>query len=311
MDFLIEKESDGVTVLNFLRHDVGLSGAMLRHLKALPDGIMADGKHVTVRHILRLGEILSIKSEDSEPSENIVASDIEIDVAYEDCALVVPNKPPFMPTHPSHGHFNDTLANALCHRYAKKGSPFVFRPVNRLDRNTSGLLIVARNRMAAARLTDAMKRGEIQKEYVAVLDGALPQGEGIVEIDTFIKRTADSIILRRICSADEGGDRALTRYRVLYSNGKNSVVMAMPVTGRTHQLRVHFAHIGAPIVGDDMYGKASEHIGRHALHAVAISFPHPNDARKICLRAPLPNDMVALLEAIFNADELKEIYSDL
>ena len=310
MDFLIEKEKDGMSVLNFLRHDVGLSGAMLRHLKFISDGITVNSKHVTVRHILRAGEILSIKSEDSEPSGHIVPSDIKICIAYEDDDLVVPDKPPFMPTHPSHGHFDDTVANALCHRYGREGTPFVFRPVNRLDRNTSGLLIIARNRMAASKLTASMKRGEIQKEYIAVLDGFLPYDAGQKKtIDTFMKRTDESIIVRRVCSADEGGDRALTSYRVLFSNGTNTVVAATPVTGRTHQLRVHFAHIGAPIVGDDMYGKASEHIARHALHAAAISFPHPSSDEKIALCSPLPSDMAALLRALFGEDELKKIYS--
>ena len=309
MDFLIEKEKDGTSVLTFLRHDVKLSGAMLRHLKFIPDGITVNSKHVTVRHILRAGEILSIKSEDREPSEHIVPSDIKIGIAYEDDDLVVPDKPPFMPTHPSHGHFDDTVANALCHRYSGESTPFVFRPVNRLDRNTSGLLIIARNRMAASKLTASMKSGEIQKEYIAVLDGFLPDDGKKKIIDTFMKRTDDSIIVRRVCSSEEGGDRALTRYRVLFSNGTNTVVVAMPVTGRTHQLRVHFAHIGAPIVGDDMYGKASEHIDRHALHAAAISFPHPSSEEKITLRSPLPTDMAALLGALFGEEELKKIYS--
>ncbi len=309
MDFLIEKEKDGISVLNFLRHDVGLSGAMLRHLKFIDDGITVNSKHVTVRHILRTGEILSIKSEDAEPSEHIIPSDIEIGIAYEDDDLVVPDKPPFMPTHPSHGHFDDTVANALCHRYGGEATPFVFRPINRLDRNTSGLLIIARNRMAASKLTASMKRGEIQKEYIAVLDGVLPCDRQEKIIDTFMKRTDESIIVRRVCPESEGGDRSVTRYRVLFSNGTNTVVAATPITGRTHQLRVHFAHIGTPIVGDDMYGRASMHIDRHALHAAAISFPHPSYDRKINLRSPLPKDITVLLGAVFGEDQLKEIYS--
>ena len=309
MDFLIEKKNDGISVLDFLRREVGLSSAMLRHLKFIPDGITVGGNHVTVRHILRTGEILSIKSEDSESSERIVPSDIELGIAYEDEDLVVPDKPPFMPTHPSHGHFDDTVANALCHRYSDSGRPFVFRPVNRLDRNTSGLVIVARNRMAAAKLTASMKRGEIKKSYIAVLDGALPRTQEEQVIDTFMKRTDASIIVRRVCSEEEGGDRAITRYKVLYSNSLHSVVLATPVTGRTHQLRVHFAHIGAPIVGDDMYGAASDKIGRHALHAAFLSFPHPTSKEKMSLLSPLPNDITELLRVMFCEEDLKEIYS--
>ena len=155
MDILIKKEYDGLILREFLLCKIGISVAMLKHLKFIPDGMLINGEHVTVRHILREGELLSVKCEDDEPSENIVPSDIYVKIAYEDSDLVVADKPPFMPTHPSHGHFDDTLANALCHRYLGEKSPFVFRPVNRLDRNTSGLVLVARTRMAAAFLKSA------------------------------------------------------------------------------------------------------------------------------------------------------------
>lgn len=307
MDFLIGQDAQGMTVLDFLRRKVGLSGAMLRHLKFIPDGIEVNGSHVTVRHVLLFGEVLSIKSEDSEPSENVVPSDIDIAIAYEDSDVVVPDKPPFMPTHPSHGHFDDTVANALCYRYKDEGVPFVFRPINRLDRNTSGLLLIARNRMAASRLSAAMKRGDIHKEYIAILDGTLPQTEG--EINTFMKRTEESIIVRRVCTEEEGGDRALTRYKVLASNGKYSVVSAMPLTGRTHQLRVHFAHLGAPIVGDDMYGQKSPYIGRHALHANRLSFEHPAHKRMLSFESGLPEDMKELTKSVFSKDERDRLAS--
>ena len=309
MEFLIGKEHNGTSVLDFLRREIGISAAMLCHLKYIPDGITADGSHVTVRHILREGELLCIKAEDSEASPNIVPSDIMLDVSYEDSELVVPNKPPYMPTHPSHGHFDDTVANALCHRYRNDSTPFVFRPINRLDRNTSGLLLIARNRMAAARLTESLRGGMIEKEYVAILDGVLPSESG--EIEGYIKRAEKSIIVRCVCGADEGGDFALTRYRVIFSNGKNTVVAATPVTGRTHQLRVHFSHVGAPIVGDDMYGHESEHIGRHALHSSRLSFPCPKSAERISVSADLPSDMTRLLGVLFSEEEQKEIFSRL
>ena len=305
MDFLIEKEHDGTLVLDFLRREIGLSSAMLRHLKYLPDGICVDGAHVTVRHRLAFGETLTIKSEDTDPSENIVPSNIALDVVYEDSELVVPDKPPYMPTHPSHGHFDDTVANALAYRYKDSGA-FVFRPINRLDRNTSGLVLIARNRMAAAHLSMCLRNGKIEKEYLAVLCGTLPERRGV--IDTYIKREAESIITRKVCGSDEGGDRAITRYEVVYADGKNTVVKAVPVTGRTHQLRVHFSYLGAPIAGDDMYGESSELIGRHALHARRLCFTHPSGNR-LELVSPLPNDMRSLIEVLFDEDGQSEIYS--
>lgn len=305
MEFVIDSKAHGMTVLNFLRYEAGISGAMLRHLKHVENGITVNGIHVTVRHILSKGELLSIKSEDSEASQNIVATDIEIDIVYEDDDIVLPDKPPFMPTHPSHGHFDDTVANALCYRYSGKKEPFVFRAINRLDRNTSGLLLIARNRVAASKLSASLKSGEISKEYIAILKGSLPQAEGI--IDTYIKRTAASIITRRVCQENEGGDRALTSYNVLFSNGEYSIVKATPITGRTHQLRVHFAYLGAPIVGDDMYGEICPYIDRHALHASRLTFPHPSSKRVISLFSPMPRDMRDLIRALFAEDECREI----
>ena len=307
MDILIDRENDGKCLREFLLLDVGVSISMLKRLKFMPDGILIDGHHVTVRHILRDGEILSIKTEDDEPSENIVPSNIEVSVVWEDGEVAVLDKPPFMPTHPSHGHFDDTLANALCYRYRNEKSPFVFRPINRLDRNTSGLVLVARTRMAAARLSHSMKNGNVKKEYVAVLSGTLPSTEG--EIDTYIKRETESIITRTVCAEGDGGDRAITKYKVLFSDGKHTVVSAVPVTGRTHQLRLHFAHLGAAIVGDDMYGKESEDISRHALHAIRLSFEHPKTKENTVLYAPIPEDMRALICRIFSAEQRDEVFA--
>ncbi len=311
MDIVIDKENSGKCLREFLLVDVGISVAMLKRLKFLPRGILIDGNHVTVRHVLKEGEILSIKIEDEEPSQNIVPSNIEVNIAYEDGDLVVLDKPPFMPTHPSHGHFDDTLANALCYRYRDEKTPFVFRPINRLDRNTSGLVLVSRTRMAAARLSESMKNGGIKKEYVAILSGALPSDNQEGEIDTYIKREAESIITRTVCAEGEGGDRAITKYKVIFSDGVHTVVSAVPVTGRTHQLRLHFAHLGASIVGDDMYGEESEYIERHALHARRLSFPHPETKETVALVSPLPEDMRRLICRLFSAEGRDVIFEAL
>ena len=300
MDIVITKEKSGVAVKSYLLGELKISAAMLRHLKFLEDGILVNARHVTVRYILREGDVLSVKTEDFGAEEKITPSDIPLEVVFEDDDVVVPAKPPFMPTHPSHGHYGDTAANALCFRYKREGEPFVFRPVNRLDRNTSGLLLVARNRIAAARLFKFMKDGRINKEYLALLDGTLPHTEG--EIETYMKRTEASIIVRRVCSADEGGDYALTKYKVVFSDGRHTLVLASPITGRTHQLRVHFAHMGAAIVGDDIYGKESEYIARHALHAFRLSFPHPATEETVVASSALPEDMKCLVRALFGEE---------
>ena len=302
MEFYIGKEEKGISVLEFIRTRLGISRAMLRELKYREGGIEVDGEHVTVRRILAEGEVLSLKMEDDAASENIVPTEMALDIAYEDDDLVIPAKPPFMPTHPSHLHHGDTLADALAYRYLSSGEPFVFRPVNRLDRNTSGLLVIARNRIAAAKLTRSMQERGFSKKYIAILDGVIPEDSGV--IDTYMRRTAESIIVREVCDACEGADRAITKYRVILRSPAHTLVMAEPITGRTHQIRVHFAHLGAPLVGDDLYGKESEDIERHALHSHALVLPHPSTGEELFLSAPLPEDMRSLAEKLFQKEDI-------
>ena len=296
MKYIISAEENGKSVKEILQ-SVGLSAAHIKHLKFLDDGIVLNGSRVTVRKTVAEGDLLELAVEDREDGERLTPTEHPLNIIYEDEGIIVPSKPPFMPTHPSHLHHGDTLADALAFRYMSQGMPFVFRPVNRLDRNTSGLTIVAKDRISASRLTASMRDGRIAKQYIAVLDGELPDDEGVIE--TYMKRTEASIIVRQNCSADEGGDYALTRYKTLLREGGHTLVLASPITGRTHQLRVHFAGLGCPIVGDDIYGTPHELINRHALHAVSLRFPHPKSNEEIDLQAPLPEDMSALITALF------------
>lgn len=297
MEYQVSKTWDGATVLEVLRHELKLSRGHLKHLKFMENGIVVNGKPVTVRYILREGDRLVVATEDTQPQERLLPVDLPLAVAYEDEDTVVPDKPADMPTHPSHNHHDDTVANALAFRYGRLGIPFVFRPVNRLDRNTSGLLLVARNRVAASALFHAMQKGEIRKRYLAILCGIPKETEGLV--DTYMRRTAQSIIVRENCPKGEGGDRALTRYRVLCQKNGHALALAEPLTGRTHQLRVHFAGLGCPILGDDLYGSPSDLIGRHALHSCALSFPSPSDGNRIEIYSPLPKDMDGVARQLF------------
>lgn len=285
---------------DFLKKQCKLSHRMTKRLKYTDGGLQVNGATVTVRYILRTGDLLSLAAEDDAPTEKIRPVDLPIDILYEDSELVVPAKPANMPTHPSHDHYNDTVANALCYRYERMGVPFCFRPINRLDRDTSGLLLIARGQIAADRLNRAMREGRIRKHYLAILEGAPEPAEG--EIETHLCRTAESIIVRRVCTPEEGGDYALTRYRTLAVSDGYALVEASPITGRTHQLRVHFAHIGHPIVGDDLYGHAHPDMPRQALHAHTLTFPHPTDGREISACAPLPADMSAFLRKYLKQD---------
>ena len=287
----------GHTVLEVVRRELGISTKLLKHLKFREDGILVNGVRVTVRYVLSCGEVLSLAIEDETSGEKLLPVNLPLSIAYEDDDVVVPSKSAEMPTHPSFGHYEDTVANALAYRYAEEGIPFVFRPVNRLDRNTSGLLLIARNRRAAGTLFSSMRRGEIRKLYLALLDGELPEDEGLIE--TYMRRTAESVIVRENCGPDEGGVLARTRYRVLSRGDGVTLVCAVPLTGRTHQLRVHFAGLGAPLLGDDLYGAPSELISRHALHSCALSFRQPTTGEHICAVSPLPADMRRILDGLF------------
>lgn len=286
MEFKVGVNDSGILLRSYLKR-LSLSNKLISHLKTVENGITVNGEHVTVRYTLKQGDLVSLAIEDTESSESVEPRELPLDILYEDEDLVVCNKPPFMPTHPSHNHHDDTLANALAFYYSDK--PFVFRPVNRLDRNTSGTVLVAKNARAAAMLFSEMKRRNIGKTYLAVVEGEIC-GSGVIE--KHLCRTEASIIVRRVCEESEpGAQYAKTEYKVVERGNGLSLVRLNPLTGRTHQLRVHLASIGHPILGDDIYGNTSELISRQALHAESLTFKRPSDGETIEIKAPLPRDI--------------------
>ena len=195
-----------------------------------------------------------------------------------------------MPTIISHGHRDDTLANALAFRYRERG--FVMRAVNRLDRDTSGICLIANSRRSAHILGQQMKRREMEKKYLALLDGIIDSDPSEKFIETGIRRKEGSTMLREVTD-DPSACRALTSYRYLAHGNAMSAVIAQPLTGRTHQLRVHFSHVGHPICGDTMYGAGSELIPRQALHAFELTLTHPYTKEKMTFRAPVSHDILS------------------
>ena len=295
---IFENEYIGLSIKEILIDKLGFSKRAITSLKHRADGILVNGNHATVRYIIKENDILEINIDDTESNlEKLVPSSVLPDVIFEDDYIVAVNKPPFMPTHQSQGHFYDTLANSLAHYYEQKGRKFVFRSVNRLDRNTSGIVLVAKDRLSSANLSLQMKNDGICKSYLAILDGELNETNEIIE--TYIRRKQQSIILREVCEKHDDAKIAITKYRVLAVANGISLVEATPITGRTHQLRVHFAHLGAQILGDDLYGHGSDKIQRHALHAYKLVFTHPQTNEQTTLYAPLPEDMKCLIEKNF------------
>lgn len=299
-EFTVKKDT---TVKAFLREELQLSAKLITHLKKLSDGILLNGKHVTVRAAMHAGDCLSLKLDDEIGSENerVLPIKLHFDILYEDSDILAVSKPSGMPTHTSHGHMNDTLANAVAYYYKEKGRPFVFRAANRLDSDTSGVLLIALHRRAAASLSRALKNGEVEKTYLALLSAIPEKKSG--HISTGIRRKSGSVLLREaVCENAEGADAAETDYTVVGTGEGVALVRVTPLTGRTHQIRVHMQSIGCALLGDHLYGDEKS-FPRQALHALSLSFPHPITKRRITVSAPLPQDMTTYIESNINVNK--------
>ena len=281
---------DGKTVKDVARSLLSLSSTRLKKAKRVPGGVRVNGQDVFVTHVVRAGDEVSILIEqEGAVSAGVVPTPGEVDVVYEDEYLLVLNKPANMPVHPSAGHYDDSLANRCAARFGG-----VFRPVNRLDAGTSGLMVAARDAHVHALLCKALHTGDFERRYLAVAEGVFAGKQGVV--DAPIARAEGSAI-RRCVSPD--GQRAVTHYRVLRNNSRFSLVELTLETGRTHQIRVHMAHLGHPLAGDFLYGtEDKELIGRAALHAFHLRLTHPITGQTLEFERELPEDMRALTEGM-------------
>lgn len=277
----------GQTVEQFLRNQ-GYSRHLIIHLKTTVMGISIDGTQVYITHVLKEGEVLEIHLEEPESSLNIVPTPMELDIMYEDEDLLVINKSAGLPIHPSQGHFDTTLANGIAWYFQQKGEPFVYRAVNRLDRDTTGLLILARHGLSAAILSEMVKKREIHRQYQAIVSG-LPEESGTIIAP--IARVDGSTIER--CVDHDRGEYACTHYQRLHYNAHHdcSLVSLKLETGRTHQIRVHMKHLGHPLLGDFLYNPDYRLINRQSLHSWKLEFKHPLTKKDLSFEAPLPADM--------------------
>ena len=283
----MEKRHDGLSAADYLRNCHGYSRRMLTRLKQGCGSLAVNGIAIG-RLTEKLSEgdcleiFLDVEEQVFEPNYQLSVS-----VAYEDEDVVVFNKPAGMPVHPSHRHRDDTLANVFAARCLKKGEKAGFHAINRLDRDTSGLCVVAKHPYAADRLS-----GEVDKTYYAVIEGIPDFSCGTLSFP--IARAGESIILRRV---DPAGKHAVTHYRMLKSGNGHSLLEIQLETGRTHQIRVHFSYIGHPLAGDDLYGGQTTYISRQALHCGKVRFFQPVTGRKLTVCAPLPEEMEQVLHS--------------
>ncbi|MEE8885181.1 MAG: RluA family pseudouridine synthase [Eubacteriales bacterium] len=360
--FKIEKEDTGQDIHSFLRRK-GFSRHILQSMKPDPTSILLNGRHEFMCHPLEEGDVLTARVCDPVSSENIIPAPVPFGIAYEDEDILVVNKPANLAIHPAISHPENTLGNGVVWYYEKQGIPFVFRCINRLDRDTTGLLIVAKNIVASCILEQSLQRHEIHRTYLAVAEGMCDES-GTVDLP--IGRQDRSLIER--CVDLENGERAVTHYRrlkyipdekisrdnvpgantpsgnvsgddvtggnvsgdnVASGNGSSdnvsgdniangnvseinvpggrSVLQLRLETGRTHQIRVHMAYLGHPLVGDTLYNPAylrrptdpvpaDAPIGRQALHSWKLDFVHPITKKAMHLEAPIPGDMQALID---------------
>lgn len=288
--YIIPIEYDGLPLLNFLK-DQGYSASIVAHIKRTDRGLLLNNEWARVRDILHENDVLCIQLVETESSENIVPTNLPLNIVYEDEDILVINKAADTPIHPSQGNYDNTLANAVAYYYKQKGESFTYRCINRLDRDTTGLLILAKHMYSASLLSDMVQKREIHREYLAIATGKTSE-EGTIVAP--IGRVDGSTIERQV--DQEHGDYACTHFKKLtYKNGYSLVSLKLD-TGRTHQIRVHMKHIGHPLPGDFLYNPDYSVIGRQALHSHRLRFMHPITGEQMEFMAELPEDMRKIIE---------------
>ena len=283
VNFIVKQHNDGSSLTAFLRSE-GVSLALIKKIKFQPDGILVNGVKQNTDYKVHQGETVTINvadtNEDAEKS-TVIPQDIPMDIVYQDPCCMVVDKPYYMPVHPSFNHPVDTLANAFCGYWQAKGEGKIFRAINRLDKNTSGLVLLALDPFSAEKL-----KGGVDKTYTAIAQGKVEPLHGIIELP--IARQQESIITRCV---HPDGQYAKTEYTVVKQNEDFTLMDIKLHTGRTHQIRVHFSHLGYPLAGDDLYGGNIEHISRHALHCRKLEFVSPFSGEKVTVNSNIPKDM--------------------
>ncbi len=289
LSYQIDKDEHYDNVLHVLKEQFLLSDRLITKLKKA-NKIYLNSLPTYTKKSVTVGDTVSVLIDFEEDNSNIVASNIPLNIIYEDDYLLVLNKPANIAIHPSILHFDNSLSNGVKFYFDKLGLKKKIRIVNRLDRNTSGIVIFAKNEYIQECLIKQMKTNEFKKEYLAIAKGFLESKSGTLNFP--IARKEGSIIERTVSS---DGDSAITHYDVVKEFNNLSLVHIVLETGRTHQIRVHFSHIGHPILGDTLYGSPSELINRQALHSYKLTFIHPVTKKELILESSLPNDIKSII----------------
>lgn len=285
--FAITSQESGMPIGFFLK-SMGVSSSCLIQLRKHPGSILINNIPVLMKTTMQAGDILTVILEEQKTSEHIPPVNLPLDIIYEDADMLILNKPADMPIHPSMDNYENTLGNAVAYYY-KDQMPFVYRCINRLDRDTSGLTIVAKNQISAGILSQMVADRQIKREYIALASNA-----ALPDTDTIIAPIArkEASVIERVVDFEKG-EHAVTHYSKLAVNEKRnlSLLLLHLETGRTHQIRVHLKHIGAPLIGDYLYHPDLTYIKRQALHSYRLTFHHPITKEPMQFVAPVPDDM--------------------
>lgn len=291
--FKVSEEAAGKKLREYLRAVQKLSGRLISG--AARDGrITLNGNRVKLNYVIKVNDEIGLDVV-KEESQNIDPEPIPINVVYEDSDLIVVNKQPGIVVHPTKSYPSGTLANGLLYYFKEKGENCIVRLVSRLDMDTSGLIIIAKNQFSHMALARDMGNENFEKSYLAIVHGNMKEKEGTINLPIY--RVGGDTIKRVI---DEKGQESITHFTVLESYSKGDLVKLILETGRTHQIRVHLTHLGYPLYGDSLYGLENEdnYINRQALHAYKLKFPHPRTGEILNLEVDMPEDMKELLNKI-------------
>lgn len=293
--YRIPNSYEGHKISEFLRNQ-GISTKSIIRLKSDVENVLLNDEPGFINRILKKDDRLTLCVKELESSKKIPPVDLPLSIIYEDEDILIVNKPANMPIHPSMNNYENTLGNAVAYYYMKKGEPFLYRCINRLDRDTTGLTILAKHYLSCGILYDEMESREIKRTYYAIVENRTvfdaPYAHRLLQtgtIDLPLGRKPDSAIERMVDI--KNGDKAITHYRVLATNDGLSLLELQLDTGRTHQIRVHMQAIGHPLIGDFLYNSKDTHMKRQALHAGKLSFRHPITKEILSFTAPVPQDM--------------------
>lgn len=289
MEYEVERRDESLTIKEILKRRKGFSTRLLRRLK-LEGGVSVNGVPKWLNERVREGDLIQVRF--PEEKSHFEPQEIPIEILYEDEDLLLINKQPGVVVHPTKGHFDGTIANGLAKLMEERGAFYKIRFVNRLDMDTSGVLVIAKNAFSQESLVRQMKENKTEKGYIAIVDGILEEKEGVINLPIGI---VDENSVGR--AVTENGYPSITHFRMEgVTEGGRSLVRLRLETGRTHQVRVHMSHIGHPVTGDALYGTpCPDLIGRQALHAEVFSFFHPRTGEFVRVMAPIPDDMKALI----------------